>query len=107
MQHPNVCAGVTAYYPGGGFHERINAIAGQVALVIVVNNSDSDSLSRDDFAENVEIRFNKNIGAVAGALNIVLREARHLKFDYFSRSSGPNNRIDRRQSRHRRADRGP
>jgi rhamnosyltransferase len=82
MQHSNVCAGVTAYYPGEGFYERINAIADQVALVIVVNNSDSDSLSRDDFAENVEIRFNKNIGAVAGALNIVLREARLLNFDY-------------------------
>jgi rhamnosyltransferase len=82
MRHLNVCAGVTAYHPGDGFHERINSIAAQVALVIVVNNSDSDSLSRDNFAENVEIRFNKNIGAVAGALNIVLREARRLKFDY-------------------------
>jgi rhamnosyltransferase len=82
MRHPNVCAGVTAYHPGPGFDERISAIAGQVALVIVVNNGDSDSLSGGNFADNVEIRFNNNVGAMAGALNVVLREARVLNFDY-------------------------
>jgi rhamnosyltransferase len=82
MQHLNVCAGVTAYNPGTGFDQRINAIAGQVALVIVVNNGDLNSLSRENFADNVEIRFNNNVGAMAGALNIALREARLRNFDY-------------------------
>jgi rhamnosyltransferase len=82
VRQANVCAAITAYNPDDLFHQRVNLIAEQVAYVIIIDNGDSNFLPPSKLPDNVEIQINRNRGAVGGALNIALRRARVLSFEY-------------------------
>ena len=99
MRRADVCAGVTAYFPDGAFEERLKAIADQVELVIVVDNSPADFGAGRHFPDNVEVHSNMNQGGMAGALNIAMRRARELGFKYFvtfdQDSTVPNDLVEK------------
>lgn len=82
MHNMNVCAAITAYFPDDLFQERVKIIAQQVDWVIVVDNGDGTTIRKENLPSNSEVYVNNNKGAMAGALNVALRHAKLLKFDY-------------------------
>lgn len=75
---------VMAFYPGEGFKEACERIARFVDFLLIVDNSPDSTLELFyiNLPTNSEIIYNKNEGAVSGALNIALRRARESGFDY-------------------------
>ncbi|GAA3994834.1 hypothetical protein [Mucilaginibacter dorajii] len=75
---------ILAYYPEDGFNNICTIIAQQVDFLLIVDNSPDDSLANSgyQFPTNSSIYFNRNIGTVAGALNVAIKKARDEKFDF-------------------------
>ncbi|AYL95127.1 glycosyltransferase [Mucilaginibacter celer] len=84
MMNDNVLACIMAFYPGDQFEKNCKAIAEKVSFLLIVDNSPGSTLlnSTVSWPANTEIVYNKNEGAVAGALNIALKVARDRGFDY-------------------------
>lgn len=79
-----VLACVMAFNPGDQFENNCRVIANMVTTLLVVDNSPVGSLAcqQIEWPGNIEIIYNKNLGAVAGALNIALFIARERGYDY-------------------------
>jgi len=79
-----VLACILAFYPGEKFEDVCSAIAEEVSYLLIVDNSPDSILLRDEIwlPKNSSIIYNKNEGAVAGALNIALTLARERGFEY-------------------------
>jgi len=73
-----------AYYPGEMFGDICHSIADNVTYLLVIDNSPDSSLAAQPIAlpENAGMVYNKNNGAVSGALNIALALARRDGYDY-------------------------
>lgn len=82
MHDMKICAAITAYFPDDHFPERVKAIAEQVDWVIVIDNGDGSTILRESLPSNSEVYVNNNKGSMAGALNVALRRARLLEFEY-------------------------
>jgi len=80
----NVLACIMAYYPGEMFSDICRSIAENVTYLLVIDNSPDSSLAGQPIAlpENAGIVYNKNNGAVSGALNVALALARRDGYDY-------------------------
>jgi rhamnosyltransferase len=75
---------IMAFYPGPEFESVCRKAADEALFLLVVDNSPESSLSALPAAlpSNSAVIFNKNQGAVAGALNIALSLARSRGYDY-------------------------
>jgi hypothetical protein len=69
---------IMAYYPGPEFERVCRTIAASATYLVIIDNSPDSSIQNDKFTwpHNSFIFYNKNNGAVAGALNIALAIAR-------------------------------
>lgn len=86
--HPSLLACVVTYRPDGAVRQRIQAIARQVDHVIVVDNTPDlpdglpDHALLDLDSPRVSVVFNRNRGAIAGALNVALGFSRDQGFSH-------------------------
>jgi rhamnosyltransferase len=73
-----------AFYPGDKFESICRFIAENADFLLIVDNSPESTLLSANYnlPANTSIVYNKNNGAVAGALNIALELARTGKFEY-------------------------